>query len=118
LGVDGVSWRILLEDLLNGLSTVGKGENVELPPKTIAFQDWALLLRDYGQGEKAREPLDYWLTQPWLEARNLPVDNESGKQDNTVATANDVTVTLDEEQTRTLLQKVPLPITLKLMRFC
>jgi microcystin synthetase protein McyA len=64
-------------------------------------------LRDYGQGEKAREPLDYWLTQPWLEARNLPVDNESGKPYNTVATANDVTVTLDEEQTRTLLQKVP-----------
>jgi microcystin synthetase protein McyA len=107
LGVDGVSWRILLEDLLMTYQQLERGENVELPPKTIAFQDWALLLRDYGQGEKAREPLDYWLTQPWLEARNLPVDDEAGKQYNTVATANDVTVTLDEEQTRTLLQKVP-----------
>jgi len=107
LGVDGVSWRILLEDLLMTYQQLERGENVELPPKTIAFQDWALLLRDYGQGEKAKEPLDYWLTQPWLEARNLPVDDEAGKQYNTVATANDVTVTLDEEQTRTLLQKVP-----------
>jgi microcystin synthetase protein McyA len=107
LGVDGVSWRILLEDLLMTYQQLERGENVELPPKTIAFQDWALLLRDYGQGEKAKALLDYWLTQPWLEARNLPVDNESGKPYNTVATANDVTVTLDEEQTRTLLQKVP-----------
>ncbi|MCU7244372.1 MAG: amino acid adenylation domain-containing protein [Microcystis aeruginosa WS75] len=107
LGVDGVSWRILLEDLLMTYQQLERGENVELPPKTIAFQDWALLLRDYGQGEKAKALLDYWLTQPWLEARNLPVDNESGKEDNTVAMANDVTVTLDEEQTRALLQKVP-----------
>ncbi|MFM7787238.1 MAG: condensation domain-containing protein, partial [Microcystis panniformis] len=105
LGVDGVSWRILLEDLLIAYQQLERGENVELPPKTIAFQDWALLLRDYssapltnhGQGEKAREPLDYWLTQPWLEASNLPVDDETGKSYNTVATANDVTVTLDEE---------------------
>ena len=41
LAVDGVSWRILLEDLLAAYARLGRGEAAALPPRTTSFQRWA-----------------------------------------------------------------------------
>lgn len=103
LAVDGVSWRILLEDLVNAYYQLEKGENPQLPPKTVSFQDWAQLLRQ----KEMRSQLDYWLNRPWSEVKPLPVDDEQGKHNNKVETAVNLTITLDEQQTRNLLQVVP-----------
>ncbi|WP_079681561.1 non-ribosomal peptide synthetase [Planktothrix sp. PCC 11201] len=107
LAVDGVSWRILLEDLFTAYQQLEQQKTIQLPPKTLAFQDWAILLQDYGQGEAVRSQLDYWLNQPWSQFTSLPVDNSSEKLHNTVASASDISVTLDQEKTSALLQKVP-----------
>src|SRR5437660_7917316 len=46
LVVDGVSWRILLEDLTIAYQQAVRGETVQLGPKTTAFAEWAWRLRE------------------------------------------------------------------------
>ncbi len=107
LAVDGVSWRILLEDLARAYQQLSRGEVIQLPPKTTAFRDWAERLSEYGQSEALNTELDYWLKQSPLSIAPLPVDYSSDKQANTVASANQVSVALSVEQTQALLQEVP-----------
>jgi aryl carrier-like protein len=49
LVVDGVSWRVLLEDLQTSCEQLGRGEGVRLPRKTTSFQRWAEKLGEYAR---------------------------------------------------------------------
>nr|WP_246290985.1 non-ribosomal peptide synthetase [Lentzea indica] len=90
--VDGVSWRILLEDL----ETAYRGG--DLGPKTTSFRDWARHLTELPVLPEERE---YWAD---MEPLPVPVD---GTGANTVASTRAVTVRLDAAETRALLQDVP-----------
>lgn len=107
LAVDGVSWRILLEDLSTAYQQLSRGEAIQLQPKTTSFKDWAYRLMKYGQSEALVAELDYWLADSRSGVAPLPVDYPSGKDANTVASAAHVSVSLSVEQTRSLLQEVP-----------
>ncbi len=107
LAVDGVSWRILLEDLATAYQQLDQGLAIQLPPKTTSFQFWAQKLTDYGQSEVLASQLDYWLAHCRSKVPVLPVDYPSGKEANTVVSAAQVSVSLSEEQTQALLQEVP-----------
>jgi len=39
--VDGLSWRILLEDLTAAYGQLQRGESIVLPPRTLSFRGWA-----------------------------------------------------------------------------
>ena len=106
LAVDGVSWRILLEDLFNTYQQLKRDEPIELPPKTTAFQDWALTLSNYSQSQALRSQLEYWLNQPWSQVVRMPVDFPEGSGENTVATSAVISVSLSETETQALLQQV------------
>ncbi|MUG94288.1 amino acid adenylation domain-containing protein [Scytonema sp. UIC 10036] len=105
LVVDGVSWRILLEDLLTGYQQLETGQAIQLPAKTTSFKDWANRLLEHAQTEVLKSELRYWLNAFHGEISPLPVDIAQGA--NTVASARTVTVSLDEAQTLSLLQDVP-----------
>ncbi len=105
LAVDGVSWRILLEDLQTLYRQLSRGEPAQLPPKTTSFQHWARRLVEYAQSDEVRQELAYWLEVPSDGAARLPVDYPDG--DNTEASARSVTVALSPEETQALLQEVP-----------
>ncbi|HLO84147.1 MAG TPA: amino acid adenylation domain-containing protein [Nostocaceae cyanobacterium] len=106
LVVDGVSWRILLEDLLSIYQQLKQGERIQLPQKTTAFQDWAMHLSDYAQSNDLQQQLNYWLNLPWSKVAPLPVDQPVNKDDNTVANANEISVELNQQQTDALLKEV------------
>ena len=125
--IDGVSWRILLEDLETAYRQLSQGETVKLPAKTTSYKDWAQQLQKYAQSDKAREELDYWLSlkspisplsapplirggsavlgSPQIE--QLPWAKGDSEGDNTVASAATVSVTLTPEETQVLLSEVP-----------
>ncbi len=44
--IDGVSWRILLEDLYNAYNTIQKGDELRAPQKTASIIDWATKVRE------------------------------------------------------------------------
>jgi amino acid adenylation domain-containing protein/non-ribosomal peptide synthase protein (TIGR01720 family) len=105
LSVDGISWRILLEDLMLVYRRLGRGETSSLPPKTTSFKRWAGLLQQHSRSDVVREELSYWTTLPYERIAPLPLDTPEGR--NTEADARTVSVALDAEATRALLRDVP-----------
>src|SRR6185503_2342771 len=60
LAVDGVSWRILLEDWERVYRQLQSGVRVTLPSKTTSFQRWAERLDQLAQSAEIRQELDHW----------------------------------------------------------
>jgi non-ribosomal peptide synthase protein (TIGR01720 family) len=105
LAVDGVSWRVLLEDLHRACEQLEQGEEVRLPRKTLSFKRWAELLAERAQADDVLGELEYWTAPPRYQASKLPVDYVG--EANTVADARSVVARLTAEETRRLLQEVP-----------
>jgi amino acid adenylation domain-containing protein/non-ribosomal peptide synthase protein (TIGR01720 family) len=105
LVVDGVSWRVLLEDLQNVYRQLSDGQSVSLPAKTSALRDWAARLQAYAGSESLREELSLWQDQLAGPAVTLPVARAQGSLRN--RDAETVSVRLDAETTRQLLQQAP-----------
>ncbi|TGV04274.1 non-ribosomal peptide synthetase, partial [Mesorhizobium sp. M00.F.Ca.ET.186.01.1.1] len=105
LAVDGVSWRILIEDLQTAYGQAEKGNKIQLPPKTTSYKAWAEKLHKYASSERMLVDQDYWLKAAGeLSGHQLPVHDWA---ENTEANGRMLTIHLEEEETDALLQKVP-----------
>ncbi|GFZ32349.1 hypothetical protein CSC2_28750 [Clostridium zeae] len=58
--IDGVSWRILLEDLNDLILQNKKDIPTALPLKTSSFQKWAMELEKYSKEEFVKQEIEYW----------------------------------------------------------
>ncbi|MCA2265613.1 non-ribosomal peptide synthase/polyketide synthase, partial [Mycobacterium marseillense] len=103
LAVDGVSWRVLLEDLNIAWGQHHHGQPVALPVGGTSFARWAALLAEHAQAPAVLEQADAWrqvaATPPALPAVRPELD--------TYETAENLSVTLNVETTRTLLGAAP-----------
>jgi amino acid adenylation domain-containing protein/non-ribosomal peptide synthase protein (TIGR01720 family) len=106
LVVDGVSWRILLEDLQTLYQQFSRGDKPSLPAKTTSFKTWAERLAKYALSDALRDELSHWLELGKHSAARLPLDEAGGA--NTVAEARTFSFSLDADETRALLQEVPV----------
>ncbi|MGB3468537.1 MAG: amino acid adenylation domain-containing protein, partial [Cyclobacteriaceae bacterium] len=77
LVVDGVSWRILLEDLSALYSGYKSGNEVKLPLKTDSYQKWALLLKEYANSRQLENERSYWQTISSQDIPELPQDKDT-----------------------------------------
>ncbi len=57
--VDGVSWRIILEDFMAILKQVSVSEEIKLPLKTLSYKEWSKMLIDYSLNNFDDE-IVYW----------------------------------------------------------
>ncbi|WP_263143476.1 non-ribosomal peptide synthase/polyketide synthase [Pseudomonas sp. RIT-PI-AD] len=105
LAVDGVSWRVLLDDLQTACRQCAASEQVNLPAKTSAFRDWGRCLQTYAGSEPLREELDWWRDHLAGPAVEPPRDNPQGL--NLQRHACSLSVKLDAQRTRELLQQAP-----------
>lgn len=101
--VDGVSWRILLDDLQTAYSQFQQGQPIQLPPKTTSYQSWAQHLQQ--QTPALAQDADYWLRLTAQLIQPLPIDVPTGR--NTVETMAQIDIHLSPKQTHTLLTEVP-----------
>jgi len=106
LVVDGVSWRILLEDLAEVYSQLRLDRPVQLPPKTMSFKKWSEQLVAYGQSATAQAELPFWSNQQWSRADRIPSTISTAVL-NTVESASSIAMSLSEAETDALLQDVP-----------
>ncbi|SHL03955.1 non-ribosomal peptide synthetase [Flavobacterium chilense] len=60
LVIDGVSWRILFEDLSNLYESFQTNTAVKLPLKTDSFQRWASVQKEYAKSQKMQSERLYW----------------------------------------------------------
>ncbi|MBV9772533.1 MAG: AMP-binding protein, partial [Gemmatimonadetes bacterium] len=102
LVVDGVSWRILREDLERACTQVQAREPVDLGPRGTSFRQWSEVLREYAASEALRAEAEYWLAQGADGVAPLPA--EGGERTGGIDT---VSVRLEPDETRALLQEVP-----------
>ncbi|WP_167455902.1 non-ribosomal peptide synthetase [Tenacibaculum singaporense] len=75
LVVDGVSWRILLEDLSSLYTNLVKGIKEELPLKTSSYQRWSKEQYKYSKEILVAKELSYWENLLAKELTIFPVDH-------------------------------------------
>ncbi len=103
LVVDGVSWRILIEDIKKACEQQLGGKSINLGQKTSSFKQWSERLNAYAaSGELAKE-LPFWAAIAEKPAMYLPVDKSAGE--NTTISTTTVSVSLTKELTKSLLQE-------------
>lgn len=104
LAVDVGSWRILLDDLQTAYQQLSQGKAIKLPLKTTSFKQWSQRLIKYAQSIELEREQVYWLapSREWVSP--LPVDNFKGE--NTVASAQTISITLSVEETEVLQTKI------------
>nr|WP_237712558.1 non-ribosomal peptide synthetase [Paenibacillus elgii] len=98
LVIDGVSWRILLQELYQLY------HGAELPPVPSPFKQWQAAITDYGQKEDLRDHVSYWsdvLTRST--AYQLPVDRCADNRSS--AESAELMATLPPSDTQRLLHR-------------
>ncbi|MBY0596200.1 non-ribosomal peptide synthetase [Bacillus bingmayongensis] len=106
LVVDGVSWRILLEDLQAVYNQMKQDQEVSLPAKSTSFKEWSERLQTYSDSGISKEVQNYWNEQVEKETMKIPMDYPI--QETTEESIDQVTRTLGVKETHTLLQEVPV----------
>ncbi|WP_339085676.1 amino acid adenylation domain-containing protein [Teredinibacter turnerae] len=61
--VDGVSWRILLDDAQQWLNQASRGQPLQPAAKTSAYQQWGEWLQDYVHSDAFQSQKAYWHQQ-------------------------------------------------------
>ena len=107
--VDGVSLRVLAEDLQSAWNDVTAGRPIAIAKPDTSFRQWSAELRDACARGEFADDLDYWLravasSDPSLGSR--PLDPAI----DTVATEARFTVQVDEDTTVRLLGPVPAAV--------
>ena len=102
LVVDGVSWRVVLEDLGALYRDLARGAEPVLPAPTSTYQAWAEALAAYAAGPAAVDPAVFAASP---EEAPLPVYGD--ERANTVAASRAVHTALDPAETAALLARAP-----------
>ncbi|MER6314835.1 amino acid adenylation domain-containing protein [Streptomyces sp. NPDC001581] len=99
--IDGVSWRILREDLATAWQRLASGEPVELPPVGTSFRRWTQLL------ERAAFDADRAHYRRPLPGPDAPVGRRAPAESDTVERERVTTVSVGPEVTAALLGEIP-----------
>ena len=106
LAIDGVSWRILLEDLISGYEQAQLNQTIILPSKTTSFQQWATQITSEIP-HFLTEEMPYWMAVISQKYSSLPLDYPSNLSKNTVSTTKQIRVSLDISETHNLIREIP-----------
>ncbi|MBE6052204.1 MAG: amino acid adenylation domain-containing protein [Clostridium sp.] len=102
LVVDGISWRIILEDLNSIYMQLLEGEEVILPEKSSSFKQWSEALYSYAESNKILEMAEYWSRFNSETEFVLPKDNNFDT--NMMKDSSTEIMSISKEDTDRLLQ--------------
>ncbi|MBN2535367.1 MAG: amino acid adenylation domain-containing protein [Spirochaetales bacterium] len=104
--VDGVSWRLILEDFKEGYMQYAEKGRIEFPPKSHSFKRWSDELQKYSTGNKLQKEYSYWKKIcETAGQRKHGQEKTSGIIRNTIET----TIVLGSEETGVLVKKAHIP---------
>jgi amino acid adenylation domain-containing protein/non-ribosomal peptide synthase protein (TIGR01720 family) len=106
LVVDGVSWRVLLEDLQRAYARRSRGEPVALGSKTASFRQWAAGLEAYANSADVAAEAAYWAAQV-READGEGAGEGFGGAGDPHESSRTLDVKLPTTETQALLTDVP-----------
>ncbi|MGL4590184.1 MAG: amino acid adenylation domain-containing protein, partial [Mycoplasmatales bacterium] len=107
LVIDGVSWRIFIEDFENSYRNLLQNSNVPLPMKTASYLDWSNELIEYANSKEIAKEKVYWQNAV-LAAKNGELSKEKFKNmssdiEKTGYTYQTTTLSLDEKLSKSLI---------------
>ncbi|NOY60221.1 MAG: amino acid adenylation domain-containing protein, partial [Calditrichaeota bacterium] len=105
LAIDGISWRILAEDIQLAYSQRAAGREIVLPPKTTSYKYWAEKLADFARHNDMTDEISYWKKHLDGNSRHIPIDFLNGNIESSV---EDIGRYLSKDETFTLLHEAPL----------
>ncbi|WP_159882458.1 non-ribosomal peptide synthetase [Paenibacillus puerhi] len=101
--IDGVSWRILFEDLATAYEQAVTGQRIQLPLKTDSYRKWAEQLIRYANSEQLEKERAYWQSVASVSLKPLPKDRAQGG--NLLRDSDTVTAHWSQEDTARLLKQ-------------
>ncbi len=104
LVIDGVSWRIILGDLIQAYTQLEQGEEVHLPPVAVSYRRWSLTRSVHACSEAVQKQIPFWTERK--EVTPLKSDTPQQPLLNLAADTRSVTGFLTEEETSLLLREV------------
>ncbi|MBT7590555.1 MAG: amino acid adenylation domain-containing protein [Candidatus Scalindua sp.] len=104
LVIDGVSWRILLEDFSLGYRQVLRGKQIQFDEKTTSFKRWAEEIVRYSKSDMLLKEKDYWAGLDTVSVRPLLFDHDT--VDNRYRDARTIKFQLSKAETHVLLKQV------------
>lgn len=99
--IDGVSWRILFEDLAMGYKQAIAGKTITFPSKTDSIQVWTKELARYADSGEVLKQIPYWNDVVSNVVKPLPKEHQAPT--NLVEDADKVSILLSQEDTGKLL---------------
>ncbi|CAH8768786.1 non-ribosomal peptide synthetase [Paenibacillus dendritiformis] len=103
LAIDGVSWRILIEDVSAAYEAAAAGQPIALPDKTHSYQRWAEELSVFAASRALLQEIPYWANIENAPADPLPQRRCAAS--NTQEDSATVTFRLSADETECLLKK-------------
>lgn len=102
--VDGVSWRVILDDINALCAQIRQGDVLSLPAKTASFQQWGGFLQEYADSPELHSEKAYWLESllkdvPQLQAAVANTAEQLQRED------QEIRIELDDILTQQLLQQ-------------
>jgi non-ribosomal peptide synthase protein (TIGR01720 family) len=110
LCVDGISWRIVLDDLRGAYQQLAAGKAVSLPPKTTSFKTWSETLTHLATTHALSDEIGYWSDPARKEVAALPIDHPEHLAANTSGNIKTLLRTLERGETQIMLEKIPAAI--------
>jgi amino acid adenylation domain-containing protein/non-ribosomal peptide synthase protein (TIGR01720 family) len=105
LATDGVSWRILLNDIELLLTELQNESIADLGFKSSSYRQWFSALENYSQSKRLLSQRNYWTE---TESNNEPIKTD--KKYTGIIRVKDIetkSMNLDQAKTQLLLQEVP-----------
>ena len=103
--IDGVSWRILIEDVIAAYAQLRGGEPIALAPVSLPFGFWSQRLWQYAGSAEVQSALAYSTSPQWSHIPPIPVDHPQAC--NCEGNTEVVVKRWDRQQTLELLQEAP-----------
>jgi amino acid adenylation domain-containing protein/non-ribosomal peptide synthase protein (TIGR01720 family) len=99
--MDGISWRIFLEDFYRVYSSIAEGNEVRFPPKTASFKSWSALVIQLSEAPEIEKQREYW-RHTETSSFVLPMDFQAARSE--MKDVKKIAVRLDKETTTFLLK--------------
>ncbi|KAA3617202.1 MAG: amino acid adenylation domain-containing protein [Calditrichaeota bacterium] len=105
LVIDGVSWRLVIEDFVSIFAQFAEKRDVKLPEKSTSYKKWSEKLSAHVQSEEMEKESAFWKALADKPFTGLPLDKPGGA--NTYGATKAITMGFGVENTKQLLQEVP-----------
>ncbi|WP_445632634.1 D-alanine--poly(phosphoribitol) ligase subunit DltA [Nostoc sp. DSM 114161] len=104
--VDGISWRVILQDLAIACDALQKEQEISLSAHSVGFPQWTQHLHTLTENSDWQEEVAFWKTQQ-VSNSELPLDFPDGIAENTEISATQIECNFSEYETDSLLYELP-----------